>query len=181
MILDPTLEQHLLETYPGTRLLKTNFSLAGVKVKDPKENRVWRIEACYAPLAIRRVRGVRFKVRDDRGFISFIEQLELELLLGVRKAGDYCTWAKCFYPEVENMYGMCLDAFDLQDDLFDEERLTLATNEEYVYTGGCIERRIHHEEYNDTYEWWQYIPDNTEIKSAFNAHTRWKCITKEKG
>lgn len=104
---------------PGTRLLEETFSLVGAEVEWPK-GRLWTILGFYEPKGAKCVlAGVRARVKDMKGFYSFINQRDIELLLDPALAGTWCKWMGEEYPELggRSWFGPCVDAIDLQDDL----------------------------------------------------------------
>lgn len=121
MIINPAREK--LPVFEGTRLLQNSFGLTGAVLYDPEEQgRTWRITAMYAPLK-RHIGGIRAKCVDQKGFVSFINQRDLELLLGLARPGSWCNWLGEEYPEIGcgNYAGFCMDSEDVTDDLYDKE------------------------------------------------------------
>lgn len=144
MLLNPTQMSELLQTFPGSRLLVQDFGLTGVPLQDPKDpNRVWSIQNLFAPLP-RCLGGVRARCLDQKGFVSFIDQMGLEILLGLAQAGDDCPWADWVYPSPQdyNWYGFCADPLDLLDDLFLREVL-LRAHWAYLPQGMELQRFVH--------------------------------------
>jgi len=96
----------------------------GREVQDPLEpRRVWMIHSFFTPAPGRMLGGLRARVVDLKGFTSFINQRDLEVLLGLGKPGDYCKWLGQKYtkPGEADWYGFCCDEVDLQDDLHTRE------------------------------------------------------------
>lgn len=145
-----------LQTIPGTRLLADPIGLQGAYLIDYREPwRHWTILWLLAPVPGRMLGGIRAKVMDHKGFISFINQRDLEVTLGHAKADTYCPWLGQEYrsPSDPNWYGMCCDEEDLKDDLFERECVlrqdpTLAQYP-YLPSGLEITRRIHLDEGRD--------------------------------
>lgn len=111
-------------TIPGTRILQSDLGLAGFQYADPASPlRIWTLQYLFAPIPGRRLGGVRAKLMDDKGFVTFCNQRDLEILLGVAQPGDKCHWADMDYPEIgeKGWYGLCVDDEDLQDDLHERE------------------------------------------------------------
>jgi len=129
---------------PGTRLLEETFDLIGEPVEWPAGRR-WTILGFYEPKGARYVSaGVRARVRDEKGFYSFINQRDLELLLDPGLAGRWCEWMGEDYPEPGGRlwYGPCVDAIDLADDMHAiEQELRCEYGEPLPEMG--LERRIH--------------------------------------
>jgi hypothetical protein len=119
-----------LETFVGTRLLRDDLGLSGVVVRDPDESeRLWRVQSVYAPLPRQGLGGVRTKLVDQYGFITFCNQRDLEVLLGLGTPGRNCPWIGKEYvePGDREWFGFCADEEDLLDDLYDRETLLRQT------------------------------------------------------
>ncbi len=115
-----------LPVLPGTRLITEPLSLVGVEFDDPREDdRTWRIERLFAPIKGRALGGIRARVTDNKGFISFVNQRDLELLLDLATPGGWCQWNDSVYPglndEQDGWYGLCCDTEDLRDQLQEYE------------------------------------------------------------
>lgn len=141
-----------LATLPGSRMLQETLGLMGAAIPDPlSTERLWRITNLYAPLRGRMLGGIRAKLEDQKGFITFCNQRDLELLLGVAQPGQWCPWTDEDYPEFHaaEFYGLCADGEDLRDDLFERE-LQLRVQEPGVLPHGFqLTRRIHLSTGND--------------------------------
>jgi hypothetical protein len=123
MIVHPSLDRGRLGVCGG-RLLSETFGLIGVGVYYPHETRTeWGIEGLYAPIRGRALGGIRARVIDQKNVVSFINQRDLELLLGLAKPGDYCPWLGSDYvdPYDRAWLGFCMDEEDLRDDLYARE------------------------------------------------------------
>ena len=122
MLLNPNKVR--VPTIPGTRILAVDFGVAGFQYRDPATpTRTWTIQCLFAPIPRRALGGIRAKLVDDKGFISFCNQRDLEILLGIAAPGEYCYWADEDYPEIgsREWYGLCVDDEDLVDDLHERE------------------------------------------------------------
>jgi len=156
MLIHPFLQKEKLRVHQGTRLLQETLGLVGRALFDPLEkSRLWQIEALFAPIAGRTLGGVRAKLVDEKNFVTFINQMDLEVLLGLVKPGMKCHWSGRSYsgPGDRDWYGLCVDDDDLIDDLYGRE---LMLRSEYNYQmlpeGLEIYRRVHHEEKVDKEE-----------------------------
>lgn len=135
-----------LPTLPGSRVLLEPLGLIGVTLRDLKKpERLWAVTNVYAPIPGRALGGIRVKLQDARGFVSFCNQRDLELLLELGKPGDFCPWTGEEYPELSDrsFYGFCADDEDLEDDLFDREMELRAHAPGVLPYGLEITRRIH--------------------------------------
>ena len=124
MLLNPY--RTLLEVLPGSRMLRDALSLGvvGVAIDDPVHaDRVWTVMNVYAPVAGRHLGGIRARLVDQKDFVTFCNQRDLELLLGLAKPGQYCAWLDKDYPELSSLefFGLCADEEDLDDDLLERE------------------------------------------------------------
>jgi hypothetical protein len=122
MLLNPCKTR--LSTIPGTRVLEDDFGLAGFTFVDPPSpERQWLLEYLLAPVPGRALGGIRARLVDSKGFVTFCNQRDLEVITGVAKPGDFCYWTGTDYPGPESpeWFGLCADSQDLQDDLHDRE------------------------------------------------------------
>lgn len=150
MLINPY--KQTLEVIPGSRMLVEGLGLIGANFPDEKyEGRVWTVTNLFAPLKGRALGGIRAKLQDQKGFVTFCNQRDLELLLGLAKPGNFCPWTEKEYPEMDSreFYGMCADPEDLEDDLFERElqlRSLMAASPEYpdiIPWGYEFVRRVH--------------------------------------
>ena len=148
-----------LPILPGTHLLTESFSLVGTVFEDPKQDgRTWSIERLFAPLRGRALGGIRARVVDNKGFMSFVNQRDLELLLDLAKPGDWCHWDRSVYPglndEEDGWFGICCDEYDRRDQLQEYELfLRSYYSDQYTQLPAGFEytRRIH-KDYGKTVE-----------------------------
>lgn len=190
MICNPYVEKNLVATYEGTRLLQSDLGIVGAEVYDPKEPlRRWFVQSVYAPLPGRALGGIRAKVQDEKGFISFINQRDLEVSLGLVAPGQWCAWAGHKYvdPEDREWFGICADEEDLLDDLHEREMAYRAH-----FAGGILyppldmTRRIHVDAKSDFEETfillWDMDPE-TQMGPDLRLETiesRWSRVEKER-
>lgn len=163
MLINPY--QVRLPTYPGTRLLQETFGLTGYQVLDDKDpERTWVLQALYEPLPERMVGGIRAKLYDQKGFVTFCNQRDLEVLLGIASPGTRCRWLGKDYaaPGDRNWFGLCTDSDDLVDDLFERE-LWLRQTQPLLPSNLELTRRVHMDEGYDVEELdlllWDADPD----------------------
>lgn len=126
MIVHPYREKEKLQTIAG-RLLLDDFGLIGQNIRDTDiSERIWTIQGMYTPIWGRHVSGVRAKVKDQKGFVSFINQRDLEVLLGEGKPEELCPWLGEEYVSPYNdrhWVGFAMDAEEMDDDLYDREQV----------------------------------------------------------
>lgn len=134
-----------LQVIQGTHILEDSLGLSGFQFAASAEPaRVWTLQYLLEPVTRRHLGGIRAKFQDEKSFISFCNQRDLEVLLGVAAPGEYCPWTDGDYiAEGEpGWYGLCVDDDDLLDDLFERE---LRLREQYQILPDNIEltRRVH--------------------------------------
>jgi len=147
MIINPYTNREALATYTGTRILQQDFGLIGTVFTDPfNRKRCWRIHALFSPTGGRSIDGIRAKLVDDKEYVTFINQMDLEVMLGTAIPGTRCRWSGKMYaaPGERDFYGMCCDDDDLIDDLYGRELMLRGTNltgflDPYIE----ITRRVH--------------------------------------
>ena len=140
MLLNPYTNR--LTPVAGTRLVDADLGLVGAEIPDPLcERRVWTIQSIFVPISSRKLGGIRAKLTDSKDFVTFVNQRDLEVMLGIVEPGDWCKWAGTDYPDPgePDWFGFCMDESDLLDDLWDREQ---ALRSGYIGYG---------------------LPDNTEI------------------
>src|SRR5271155_4527919 len=123
-IVDPYLDKERMATFLGTRLIQERFGLVGAQILDTSNpERMWTLQAFYAPVRGRVLGGVRARLTDQKGFVTFINQRDLEVLLGYAEAETWCQWARQEYraPGDRDWLGFAMDEDDLDDDLHNEE------------------------------------------------------------
>lgn len=154
---------------PATRILAEDYGLAGATFEDPVETgRVWTVQRLYAPVRGRRISGIRARVTDPKGFFTFVNQRDLELLTDNAKPGSWCHWLGDVYPYVNDeesgWLGLCCDSDDLMDELHEYETL-VRQQYYYHYNTPCIPtgieytRRIHREKGSDLEELLLFLGD----------------------
>jgi hypothetical protein len=145
---------------PGTRLMEAQLGIEGVHFTDPLDaRRAWQIENVYLPIPGRAIGGIRAKVRDQKGFISFCNQRDLEVILGEGRPGELCPWLDDGYVGVDDddWVGMACDEEDLRDDLFEREWVLRSGQPLGILTAEYdIARRIHLGRHYDAEELFQH-------------------------
>ena len=145
MLVNPYL--HPPQAIPGTRLLVTTLGIVGTRIPDPYNiRRSWEVQSVFSPLEGRALGGVRTKLVDQKGFVTFCNQRDLEVLLGIAAPDTFCSWAEVDYagPEDSDWYGFCADEEDLVDDLFEREMFLRVQEPSGILTIGLeLHRRVH--------------------------------------
>jgi hypothetical protein len=148
---------------PGTRTLESTLGLIGGSVADPHNpQRVWEVHALFAPLPGRALGGIRIKVVDQKEFVSFCNQRDFELLLGMGTPGQLCPWLDAPYVHwnSDDWCGFCCDEEDLLDDLYDREMFLRGYMEGGILVPGYdIERKVHLEHRVDVEDLFCLIAD----------------------
>jgi hypothetical protein len=144
-----------LQVVPGTRILGVELGLSGVELDDPHTyGRKWTITGVYTPIPSRRLGGIRVRLQDQKGFITFCNQRDLEVLLHIADPGDWCQWADEEYPGPADdaFYGFVTDWEDLADDLLEREYALRAQHPGVLPYGLEITRRVHMDGSHDVEE-----------------------------
>jgi hypothetical protein len=147
MIVNPYLEKHLVQTYAGTRLLRETLGVIGMEVwEGPDVRRRWTIQSLFAPIPGRALGGIRAKLIDGKGYVSFCNQRDLEVLLGAGEPGRLCRWLGTNYPDMDDpaWIGLCVDEDDLLDDLYERELLLRGESPAGVLEKDIELRRFYH-------------------------------------
>lgn len=150
MIVNPYTDRYLVRTFEGTRLLQETLGVIGAQVRDgPDVRRIWTVQGLYAPIPGRALGGIRARLIDTKGFVSFCNQRDLEVLLGAGEPGHYCQWlGKEYVDEWDPEWiGICADDDDLLDDLYDRELLLRAESVTDMLETGMELRRFYQREH----------------------------------
>lgn len=143
-------------------MLVTDLGLYGTQVVDPEDTgRVWMVTNVYAPVDGRHLGGIRVKLTDQKGFTTFCNQRDFEVLIGLAQPGEWCRWMNKEYPgpRDEEWFGFCMDQVDLEDDLFERE-FTLRTEHPMSLPEGIdMLRRVHVSKQRDAEDMWILLWD----------------------
>jgi hypothetical protein len=124
MQLLPNVYREMPTLVVGTRMLEATYGLDNYQIADPRTpGRSWVVRNLYLPVQSRALGGLRAKLVDQKGFITFCNQRDLEVVLGLGIPGQYCPWSGKDYvgPDDPDWFGLCADDDDLADDLYDRE------------------------------------------------------------
>jgi hypothetical protein len=128
-------------------MLSAQLGIEGCQFVDPLDaRRYWRVEGAYMPIPGRAIGGIRAKVRDQKDFVSFCNQRDLEVLLGLARPGELCPWLDDDYVDVteEAWVGLACDDTDLLDDLYEREWMLRSQLPLQIITPDYeIARRVH--------------------------------------
>lgn len=144
MIINPF--KYRPQTIPGTRILEDTFGVVGFQYVDPTQpERIWTLQYLLAPIPGRALGGIRARFIDSKGFVSFCNQRDLEVMIGMAAPGDWCPWLDDRYPGPGDpaWYGLCVDSEDLLDDLHDRELRLREQYPEALPSNLEIYRRVH--------------------------------------
>ena len=156
---------------PGTRQLEATFGIQGWRIPDLHDSeRQWEVGPSFAPLYGRSLGGLRVQLTDQKGFTTFCNQRDMEVLLGQGRPGQWCRWAEETYaaPGDERWVGLCCDEADVQDILYSNEQLLRdrAPYSPWLYPPGIpvgpigVELRIHAEAGYDVEEYHVLVLDH---------------------
>lgn len=170
----------VLAPIPGTHIIEETFGVVGATFVDPNNHRrEWTVQALYTPVPGLQVGGVRAKVYDTKGFFSFCNQRDLEVLLNIASPGNYCHWLDKDYVDTDSpsWIGLCIDEQDLLDDLYDREleARSMYPVDAVLPTGLEFDRRVHSGEGNDYIERLMLLND-LDVHSGASPDTRIETI-----
>jgi hypothetical protein len=195
MIVNPFQKPSSVFETLGGRMLKETFGLVGCQITDPHNpKRIWTITSIYAPIPNRQIGGIRAYVVDQKGFVSFINQRDLEVLLGLGKPDEYCRWLGKDYVDPHNQsewVGFMMDEEDLCDDLFSREQELRLIQQEVsggvlLPSGLEINRSIHLDRGTDCKELLYGLGDQAAYDSGGNSldintlGCRWSRVERER-
>jgi hypothetical protein len=169
-----------IQVLPGSRILTETLGLLGVSIQDPAQaGRQWMITNLYGPIQGRSLGGIRAKLQDDKGFITFCNQRDLEMLIGLATPGNLCPWTSSTYPEWDSpeFFGLCADEDDLRDDLFDRELALRAQQPGVIPFGQELERRIHTDTRRDHEDLYTMLYD-CDPQSGYGPDPRFKTLSR---
>jgi hypothetical protein len=131
----------------------------------------------YAPIPGRHIGGLRVRLLDEEDFVSFLNQRDLEVVLGMGKPGEQCRWLGEPYPSVkgEGWIGLFSDPEDLADDLHAREMELFAAG--LLTVEATISRKVHitsKREHEDYYVFDPYGAKHYPELSVDTVLRRWK-------
>lgn len=180
MIINPFTDQDRFATIGETNILEETFGIIGQSFEDTEiEERAWTVFSLYAPVRGRAIGGLRAKVVDQKGFVAFCNQRDLEILLDIVQAGSYCPWLNERYPTPgdRRWVGLCMDEQDLIDDLYDRECEIRAMDPSVAIlpSGLGLHRRLHLGDHNDCVESLTLISD-IYLETGYGPDTRFETV-----
>lgn len=181
IILNPYTQKELLVPHEGTRILQQDFGLIGGVLVDPYDpRRFWQVQSLYTPLRERVLGGIRAKLMDEKNFVTFATQMDLEVMIGYAKPGEKCKWSGKTYesPGDSNFCGLCADEQDLLDDLYDRELALRAQSPTGVIQQSTdMFRRIHMDHDMDVEEYLMLFWDG-DLDTGVSPDLRMTTLTK---
>jgi len=144
----PFVQDQRLSQYIGARVL----------YGDPR--RLWSIQSFLLPAPRRALGGLRAKLQDQKGFVTFCNQRDLEVLLGLGSPNETCFWLgkKYVEPGDNSWVGFYVDEDDLRDDLYERE-LLIRCEYPLIPEGTTLNRLIHVEQGVDVEETYLLLGD----------------------
>jgi len=136
-------------------MLHDSLGITGFQIADPViPDRVWTVQSLYLPIPGRALGGIRTKLVDNKEFVTFCNQRDLEVLLDLAEPGDWCNWAGQDYvgPRDRQWFGFCTDAEDLMDDLYERELMLRSEYSMILPEGLELTRRVHSDTGSDSEE-----------------------------
>jgi hypothetical protein len=180
MLLNPYTAHDKLATVGDTNILEESFGIIGQSFEDTLySERNWTVYSLYAPVRGRALGGIRAKLVDEKGFVTFCNQRDLEVLLDIVNVGSFCSWLSERYPGPgdRKWVGLCMDEEDLVDDLFDRECEIRAMDPsvQILPPGLGLQRRLHLGDNNDCLEDLTLISD-IYLETGYGPDTRFETI-----
>lgn len=180
MIINPFIAQDKLATVGDTNILEETFGIIGQSFEDAEiGERYWTVFSLYAPVRGRAIGGIRAKLVDQKGFVTFCNQRDLEVLLDIVQVGAYCPWLNERYPTPgdRKWIGLCMDEQDLVDDLYDRECEIRAMDPStpVLASGLGLQRRLHLADDNDCVESLVLLSD-IYLETGYGPDTRFETV-----
>lgn len=91
---------------------------------DPRNpDRIWVVTGAFWKIQVSQIPGLRIEIRDQKDFISLINQRDAEVLLGLARPGEVSSWLGERYiaPLMPGWVGPGVDAEGFKDLLYDME------------------------------------------------------------
>lgn len=150
------------------------FTLTDYRMRE----RVWTVTAVYAPVLSRQLGGVRIKLTDQKGVVTFCNQRDFEVMTEMAKPGDWCAWTGAKYPgpDDQDWIGFFMDETDLEDDLYERELALRAEHPKVMLPQTSeIWRRLHLGGQRIVEECWVLINDFA-VDLGYGPDTRLETI-----
>ena len=150
------------------------FIGARVLYGDPR--RLWTIQSFLLPSLGFAIGGLRAKLQDQKEFITFCNQRDLEVLLGLGAPGKECFWwgGKYAAPGDKNWAGVVTTERDLRDDLYEREQL-IRYDLPLIPEGTSFTRRVHLEEGADVEETFVFLWD-MDLTTGLSPDSRYETV-----
>ena len=178
MIINPFREKP--DRFGNTRLVTADLGLAGKKVRDPRTSRVFVLSHIFGPVNSLAIQGIRVRGQDKNGIVSFINQRDLEVLLGLGVPGRTCRWFGRDYvdPSEPEWIGFAMEPEDSQDDLLIQE-MQLVETKGPPKQGDQLIRDLHCSETKDIREEWLYF-NSFKYWLPEQVNLRWQLVGSER-
>ena len=194
-IVSPELAVSRLRVSDSSMILFLKHDCIGKSVRDPdNKSRLWTVRDAFAPeedVAAGNSLGVRFRCIDARGFVTFINQRDLEVLLGYGKPGERIPWSdNRYYVSVfseAHWVGFQVQKWDSLNDLHLREtaiRIDRGYGNAPIPMGATITRLIHMRDGQDLEVKFTCV-GNADRHSGYGPDTqfgsveyRWNCVEK---
>jgi hypothetical protein len=167
----------------GCRRIADLWGLVGMCIQHPNNpQRVWQICTLFSPIQRRALGGIRARLLDNKGFVTFVNQRDLEVLIGNAQPGEMCPWTGKEYPAPgdREWYGFAVDEEDLEDDRFELEEYVRTYYPQGIPAGTEVHRRVHFGSYDGvqlTILLWDVNPDTGELDvKRGTLHRRWSVV-----
>lgn len=169
MLLNPLRDKPAV--IPGTRVLESTLGIISGRLVDPHDHqRIWEVNSIFSPIPGRALGGVRIKLVDQKEFVTFCNQRDFEVLLGMGVPGKLCPWLDAPYVHWDDpeWYGFCCDDEDLLDDLYEREMgLRGYMPDGILIPGYDIARYVHLDRNRDVSDLFILVGDSDPLTGAF--------------
>ena len=134
-----------LDAVPGTRLVLNPYGHIGKRFPDPENScRVWAVFNEFLPNEDSPL--IRLRAVDQKGFVTFINEMDCDLLRGTARPRQLHARTELQYPEIgchrDGWRGMYVTERDLEDDLHIRELELRAQYGWYILLADPRESRV---------------------------------------
>lgn len=150
---------------------------------DPRNpSRIWVVTGAFWKIPTTLIPGLRIELRDQKDFLTLINQRDAEVLLGLARPGEVSSWLGERYvaPLMGGWVGPGVDAEGMKDLLYDmecRERYSALrrTGSAQLRAGTCLPLKVHHGQQDVvcSYELMENLL-NHESLNFYDIEKRWK-------